>query len=179
MDLRRVLKILHEVSSSGIVGALAIHLVLLSVATTTTALDYAMLRRAIEVITKWVLLPSLGVVLVTGLLAMAVHRPFHGARWAWLKAVFGVSMLEGTLGAVNATATEASALAARVAAGEVDRSAMNDVLRHEWAGLWVILAISIANIIVGVWRPRLQKTARPTSPGPTLAEPPSASAQSR
>jgi hypothetical protein len=157
VDTRRILKILHEVSTSGIIGALAAHGVLLTVAT-ASALEYAAVRRGIEAITQYVLLPSLGVVLLTGLLAIAVHHPFHGAAWAWVKLALGMSMFEGTLGSVNATAREASALAAKVASGEADPQAMHDVLRHEWGGLGVILFLSLVNIVLGVWRPKLYRT---------------------
>lgn len=159
LDARRVLKILHELSSSGIIGALAAHLALLSVASTTQMLEYAAVRRGIEVITQYVLLPSLAVVLISGLLSIAVHRPFHGAGWAWLKLALGMAMFEGTLGAVNATARDASALAAKIVAGEAPVSSMDDVLRHEWGGLWFILFLSIINIVLGVWRPRLSRRA--------------------
>jgi hypothetical protein len=157
LDTRRILKIFHELSSAGIIGALAAHLVLLSIASTTEALEYATVRRGIEAITRLVLLPSLGTVLFTGLIAIAVHRPFHGAGWAWVKLASGLVMFEGTLGAINGTARDAASLSARVARGELPVSAMDDVLRHEWGGLWVILFLSVANIVLGVWRPRLTR----------------------
>ncbi len=163
LDTRRVLKILHEISSAGMIGALGAHLVLVSLAT-ASAVEYAVVRRGIEAITKYVMLPSLGVVIVSGLLAIAVHRPFHSAGWAWIKLALGVSVFEGTLGAVNATARDASALAAKVAAGELPASAMDDVLRHEWGGLWVIFGLAVVNIVLGVWRPKLGKRATAASP---------------
>ena len=159
MPARRILKILHEISTCGVIGSLAAHGVLLTVAT-ASALEYAAVRRGIEAITQYVLLPSLGVVLFTGLLAIAVHHPFHGAGWAWVKLLLGMSMFEGTLGAVNATARDASALAAKVASGEADPSALQTVLRHEWGGLGVILFLSLANIVLGVWRPKLSRSAQ-------------------
>ena len=33
------------------------------------------------------------------------------------------------------------------------------VLRAEWGGLWIIVAVSIANIILGVWRPRFSRVS--------------------
>ncbi|MBL8950262.1 MAG: hypothetical protein JNK82_05775, partial [Myxococcaceae bacterium] len=95
--MRPTLKFLHELSSAGIIGALLTHLVLLSVAS-ATPVEYATLRRAIEVLTRWVLLPSLAVVLLSGLFAIAVHRPYHSTGWPWLKALTGIALFEGTLG---------------------------------------------------------------------------------
>lgn len=156
--LRPTLKFLHELSSAGIIGALLAHLVLLTVAT-TTAMEYATLRRGIELLTRWVLLPSLAVVLISGLLAIAAHRPFHSAGWPWIKALTGIALFEGTLGAIVGTSRDAAALAAKVAAGEGDPAGFAPLLRHEWGGLWTILALSVANIVIAVWRPRFKKTA--------------------
>jgi hypothetical protein len=162
MSVRRALKILHEVASAGIIGALAVHIVLLVAARPMGPVEYAAIRQGIDLVARWVLLPSLALVLLSGLLAMAVHSPFHNAGWAWLKAATGVLMLEGTLGAINATARDAALLAAKVARGEADGSAMADVLRHEWGGLWVILGLSLGNVVLGVWRPRLTgRTPKP------------------
>jgi hypothetical protein len=165
LDLRRVLKIFHEISSAGVIGAITANMVLLSVASMSNMAEYVVVRRGMDGIARYVLLPSLGVVLFTGVLAIAVHRPFHGAGWAWLKAVFGVSMLEGTLGAVNATAREGLVIAEQIASGKADAAAMNDVLRHEWGGMWVVLALSIFNIVIGVWRPKFKRTAK-AAPAP-------------
>jgi hypothetical protein len=157
MDTRRALKILHEIGSAGIIGAIGAHLVLIGTADVSTPEAYAVLRHGIEVVTERILLPSLLVVLVSGVLGIGFHPPFHNAGWAWIKAATGVSMLEGTLGGIQGTARDAAALAAKVARGEAPASAMDDVLRHERGALWTILFLSIANIVLGVWRPRFVK----------------------
>lgn len=165
--MKKLMKFIHELGACGVMGALSAHLVLVLSIPQTPAIQYAAVRAGIDVISRWILLPSLLAVLVSGLLSIAVHQPFHNSGWVWVKALTGVSMLEGTLGAVQGTATRAAQLSARVAQGLDENAALADTLRHEWGGLLVILALSVANVALAVWRPRLFSKGKERPQAPT------------
>jgi len=153
---RRILKILHELGAIGLTGALAAYMILLATAPDDSLAEYAAVRRGIEAISGWLLVPSLMLTLVTGLLAIAAYSPFQNAWWVWIKAALGFPMFEGTLITIDATAQHAAALSARAVAGEADPALMADLLAAEWRSLWLILALSIAQTVIGVWRPRMR-----------------------
>jgi hypothetical protein len=156
--MRQFLKFLHELGAIGMLGALAAHLVLLVNAAGLPPAEYAAVRLGIVAISKWILVPSLGLVLVSGLLAMSAHPPFFSAGWALLKLVLGVAMFEGTLITVQASARRAAEFAVQAAAGgEIDAARMAEAVRSEWIGLWVIGSLLVLNVVLAVWRPRLSR----------------------
>jgi hypothetical protein len=99
--------------------------------------------------------PSLALVLISGLLAIAVNRAFHDAGWAWFKALLGISMFEGTLLTVGAGARRAAELSAAAVGGGGNAAELAQVQRSEWGSLWFLLFLSVVNIVLAVWRPRL------------------------
>jgi hypothetical protein len=156
--LSKLLKSLHELGAVGVVGSLAACLVLVATAPTHSAVGYAAVRESIAALAKWLLVPSLGIVLVSGLLAIAANRAFHNAVWAWVKALLGVSMFEGTLLTSSASARRAADLSALAASGHADPAQLAEVVRTEWGGLWLLISLSVANILLAVWRPRLGRS---------------------
>ena len=160
LTLKRSLKILHELSAIGVMGALAANLILIMTASTHSLAEYAALRHGIAAIAKWLLLPSLLGVLVSGLLSMAAHGPFLNARWVWTKAALGIAMFEGTLGAVQSTAQRAAELSAQAVTNTGALAPLADLLRHEWIGLWTLMALSLVNVVLAVWRPSLRRSKR-------------------
>lgn len=162
--MRLTLKFLHEISSIGLMGSLAAYLVLVATANVDAPAEYAAVRHGIDMICRWILLPSLALVLISGLLAIAVTRPYMEARWVWVKTLLGISMFEGTLGAVAAHAQHGAELAALAAAGKGNPKLMAEVIRGEWIGVWTIMTISIANVVLAVWRPRLKRRVRYDAP---------------
>ena len=90
---------------------------------------------------------------------MVVHPPFRETRWAWLKALLGLSTFEATLGIIGSKASSAASISAKIAAGEAQQKALADAIANEWGALTAIMVLSLVNVVVGVWRPRLWKKA--------------------
>jgi uncharacterized membrane protein len=148
--LRRTLKALHEIAAIGVGGGFAACLVVGATADTTSGADLVAARQAIAAVARYMLVPSLALVLVTGLLAMAVTRGYRDAGWAWLKAFLGLSLFEATLVTVGASGR----LAELTAAG-ADASLLASLWHSERNTLWMLLGLSVANVVLAVWRPRL------------------------
>ncbi len=155
----KLLKTLHEIGAVGVGGSLAACIVLVATAPTRSLIGYAAVRQGIAAVTQWLLVPSLALVLVSGLLALAITQAYHSAGWAWAKALLGIGMFEGTLLTIDASARKAAALSALAATGGGDPALLAEVIRTERGGLWFLLALSLANIVLAVWRPRFGRIA--------------------
>lgn len=156
---RKVVKILHTLAACGLIGGLGCYMIMLVAAPQAqmTAAAYADLRQFISVISNYVLLPSLALALVSGLLSMAVHQPFLDKGWVWIKALMGILMFKGVLTIVSAKADYAATVARRIADGEASADALDSLLVLEWWTLVAVMAISAANVVIGIWRPRLMR----------------------
>jgi uncharacterized membrane protein len=152
--LPRSLKILHTLGAVGTLGALAACLVLVMTAPREPLTAYAAVRVGIATIARFLLVPSLMLVLLSGLLSLAANTAYLDAGWAWVKALLGVTMFEGTLLSVAGSARRAAELAALAASGSPDPVALAEAVRTERGGLWLMIALSVANIVLGIWRPR-------------------------
>ena len=151
---RKTLKIAHSVASAGLIGGLGCAMVLLSVGETASVAGYAELRASLAAISKWVLIPSMGLAVVSGLFAMVVHQPFTQMGWAWAKAALGILMFKGVLHVDGLVADHAAAVSRRIAEGAAEAAVLREAVGHEWGMLWVVMALSVANVVLGVWRPR-------------------------
>jgi len=158
--VRRILKFLHTMGAIGLMGAMAALLVLLAWTPPPSELaTYATMRGAMGAVATWVFFPSLGLTLVAGLLAIAVTRGFHDAGWAWAKAASGILIFEsGFVGVLGPMQREAEQ-AARALVGQTDPAALARTLGPERNTLWVLLVIATANVVFGIWRPRLVRRA--------------------
>jgi hypothetical protein len=159
--VRRWLKALHEIAAIGVAGTLAACIVLVATAPEDSPVAYAAVRGAIAALVKWLLVPSLALVLVSGLLAIAFNRAYHDAGWAWLKALTGITIFEGTLLTIAASTRRAAEMSAAAVSGAPPAPGqLEAVLRTEWGGLWMILAVALANVALAIWRPRLWPRGR-------------------
>jgi uncharacterized membrane protein len=153
--VRKTLKFLHTLGAIGYAGAAAALLVLHAQLPAPEELErFATLRLAMGAIAQFILLPSIAVVLVSGLLAMAFNPAFHNAGWVWLKLIFGVLVFEGTLVSVQAPMQRAALQAEDALTGNVPVAELAAPLGPEWGSLWVVLLLAVFNVVLGVWRPR-------------------------
>ncbi len=141
-------------------GAIASLIVLMKFSPPPTSLaGYALIRGAMAVIATWIFFPSLAVTLIAGLLAIAVNPALHNAGWAWAKLASGVLIFEGGLVSVLGPIQDEAKRAADVLAGRFDPATLAGSQGAEQNALWMLLAVSTANVIFGIWRPRLMRIA--------------------
>jgi hypothetical protein len=156
--IRKLLKFLHEVGAMGVMGSFAACIVLLLNAPADSLIGYAAVMQGIASITRWLLVPSLAAVLISGLLAIAATDSYKNAAWAWIKALLGLSTFEGTLLTVGASARRAAELSSMALHGRGDGVELAQVIHTEWGGLWVLSALAVVNIVLAVWRPRVYRS---------------------
>ena len=157
--MRQSVKFLHTVSSCGLLGALIAYILVLWKAPQASVGQYADMRDVISLICRYLLVPSLALSLVTGLVAMIVHRQYQQKRWAWAKAALGLSMFESTLAVTQSKAHEAAGFAAQIAEGhDPEHAAMRlaQAIASEWTVLFAIFTLCLAQTALGIWRPRLE-----------------------
>ena len=53
-----------------------------------------------------------------------------------------------------------AALSAQVIAGAADPALLGQRTGEEWGVLWLVMVVAVANVILGVWRPRFSAKHR-------------------
>jgi len=154
--MRRALKFLHTMGAIGMMGAMACLVVMLSFAPQPSQIaQYAAIRGAMDKITTWIFLPAMALTVIAGLLAIGLNRAFHNAGWAWVKLATGVLIFEWSLAGIQGPMQEEAEQSARVLAGQADLATLAVSLGSDRGSLWVMLAVATANVVLGVWRPKL------------------------
>ncbi|PZO52734.1 MAG: hypothetical protein DCF16_08620 [Alphaproteobacteria bacterium] len=152
--MRRLLKFLHSVAAAGLMGgAAAMAIVLMFAPASIGDASYSAIVLGMSKLAAWVIGPSMALTVITGLLSMAVHPPFQDAGWVWVKAATGILVLQAGLHIIGPLQEEA-ARAARGLAIAADAAETARLFEAEINTAWVLLGVSVANIALGVWRPR-------------------------
>ncbi len=154
--LRRLLKVFHTLAAAGFAGGLAALLVVVLVAPAASDPGHGALTAVMAKVAAWVVGPSMVLTVVSGLLSMAANPAFYEAGWVWVKAATGILVLEGGLHVLGPIQEEAKR-AASLVAGAPDPKALAQLMASEGNTMWVLLAVSAANIALGVWRPRFMR----------------------
>lgn len=151
------IKVMHEVGAIGFGGALLACLLINQTADRASAVEFLAARQVFAAIAQYVLIPSMALVVVSGLVAMAATQAYANAGWVWLKALLGLSVFEATLLIVGASTRQAE-MAAAVQTANADLIAA--LLRSERITLWLLVVICVVNVVLAVWRPRSKDRRR-------------------
>ena len=137
-------------------GGVAAQMVLANMGPGLSPAEHAILRQVIWRLAQWVTGPSLALVLLSGVLAMAFHRAFQNAQWVMVKVLMTPLLLEGSFLAILSPARGAARLTQAIADGRLEVVDKLDrlLVRERW-GLWVMVVLFTAQIVLGVWRPKL------------------------
>ena len=156
--MKRLLKFLHTLGAIALMGGMACLLPLHAALPDPAQLaNYTSLRGAMGTIATWIVLPGLALTLVAGLLAMAATRAFQSARWALLKLATGLAVFEGGFAGLVGPLQEEAARSAAALAGAGDGAPLAQSLGAETGTIWLLLAVALLNVVLGIWRPRLRR----------------------
>jgi hypothetical protein len=155
--MKNTLKLLHIVAAIGFVGTLAVSLLLAAGADTATASAFAASRRAILLAADNIALPSLVLLLLTGMLMLVKQPALIDARWVWGKAVIGLLVAGIALLAVQPAVNRAAQLSQLAAESVPAPAPLAAALRAERIGASINLALSLAAVALAVWRPQFGK----------------------
>jgi hypothetical protein len=166
--MRRSLKFVHTVATMGLVGAFVVQLIVAARTPPMAGTEVAALlgaRQLMVDVAGWVLLPSTAAMLVSGLLLMGSNRSYSSAGWVWAKALLGLVLIKAVLLINHSAARDIAALVAAGIDGHPDRAAeLARLVRMEWLGTWLGLAIALVATALGIWRPKSKPRARAAAP---------------
>ena len=149
--MRRLLKFIHSLGAAGLTGAAAAMAAILMLGPAAfSSSSHLQVLVAMARIAAWIIGPSLVLTVISGLLSIVVHPPFHDAGWVWIKAATGILVLQAGLHVLGPIQEEV-----RRGATASDPGSLERLFKAESATMGVLLAVAVANIALGIWRPRL------------------------
>jgi hypothetical protein len=158
---KNVIKLLHYASLVGLAGGILVSLVLADTIDATSPSATATMHAAIALICGALIVPSMIVMLLTGMLLVVARPHLIGARWVWAKAAIGVVTGAVILLALQPAVKAAASMAATGALGDAPPGPLAAVVASEHAAAWWILGLVVIAMVLAVWRPRFGRPARP------------------
>lgn len=152
---KNLVKLLHYASLVGLAGGIIVSLVLADTIDATSPSATAGMHAAIALICGGVIVPSLVMMLLSGMLLVVARPRLIGARWVWVKAVLGLATGAVILLALQPAVKAAASMAATGALGDAPLGPLANVVASEHAAAWWTLGLVVAAMIIAVWRPRL------------------------
>jgi hypothetical protein len=153
--LRLGAKAVHDIASIAFGGALAACLVINLTGNPASPAEFVTARQVFAAIAQFVLIPSMAVVVVSGLIAMAATGGYHDAGWAWAKALLGISVFVATVRLVGTSSKRAE-----LAVATTDTGLLDAMLRSERNMIWLLIVLCVVNVVLAVWRPKIMITVR-------------------
>lgn len=132
----RLLKFAHVVATIGLVGSLGLFVALAIWLRRVPAVDAPVLLQAMSWCFARVTLPSIALLWITGLLALAVRPALLDSGWVWAKMILGMALAGIVLIGVWRT---------------LERFPEGSLVT--WLGIGG--AVGLAGAAFGIWRPRL------------------------
>lgn len=152
---KNLVKLLHFAGLVGLAGGIVVALVLADTIDVTSPSGTATVHAAIALVGSAVIVPSMLLVLVSGMLLVVARPQLISARWVWLKAALGVITGGVVLFALQPAFRAAAAIAAGGALGERPMGPLTSVVQVEHTAAWASLALVVFAMAVAIWRPRL------------------------
>lgn len=134
--MARVLKFMHVIAAIGLIGSLVVFAALALWSRRIAAGEGPILLQALSWTFARISLPSVTLLWITGLLSLAVRPAWLEAGWVWAKLILGF------------------ALTGILFIGVWRSMEMADAYLLPWIG--VAVALGLAAVACGVWRPHLR-----------------------
>lgn len=152
--MRSTLRWLHLIAVAGFMGAVAAALMIAARADALSPAAFASARQMIDFIGSYLALPSLTVLVVSGMLLVAVRPIWMEARWVWAKAFLGALVGTLFLVCVQPAFNQAAALSGSGLSAP-SFNALQSAVQAGWTYGATVLVLALAASVIAVWRPRL------------------------
>ena len=156
---KNLLKLLHYASLAGLGGGIVVILVLLDTIDATSPAAVAGMHATIALLCGGLVVPSLVIVLLTGMLLVVARPQLISARWVWAKAFFGVIVAATLLAGFQPLVLALASMSATGAIGDAPPGPLASLVETERLAAYLTLVNIAAAMVIAVWRPRLGRPA--------------------